>query len=138
MEQNMNQTPYAQRLHIGIFGNTNSGKSSLLNAITNQNHSLVSSLPGTTTDLVFKAMELNGIGPVAFIDTAGFEDTTELGQERIKRTYLAIEKTDIALILLDIEDLLKTKNPKFITESSEIFKLIERLKHLNQCLVWPT
>ena len=109
MEQNMNQTPYAQRLHIGIFGNTNSGKSSLLNAITNQNHSLVSSLPGTTTDLVFKAMELNGIGPVAFIDTAGFEDTTELGQERIKRTFLAIEKTDIALILIDIEVLFKTK-----------------------------
>ena len=57
MEQNMNQTPYAQRLHIGIFGNTNSGKSSLLNAITNQNHSLVSSLPGTTTDLVFKGRQ---------------------------------------------------------------------------------
>ena len=128
MEQNMNQTPYAQRLHIGIFGNTNSGKSSLLNAITNQNCALVSSLPGTTTDLVFKAMELNGIGPVAFIDTAGFEDTTELGQERIKRTYLAIEKTDIALILIDIENLFKTKNPKFISEDSEIFKLIERLK----------
>lgn len=128
MEQNMNQTPYAQRLHIGIFGNTNSGKSSLLNAITNQNCALVSSLPGTTTDLVYKAMELNGIGPVAFIDTAGFEDTTELGQERIKKTFLAIEKTDIALILFDIEDLFKTKNPKFISEDSEIFKLVEKLK----------
>lgn len=124
----MTETPNSQRLHIGIFGNTNSGKSSLLNAITNQNCALVSSLPGTTTDLVYKAMELNGIGPVAFIDTAGFEDTTELGQERIKKTFLAIEKTDIALILFDIEDLFKTKNPKFITESSEIYKLVEKLK----------
>ena len=124
----MTETPNSQRLHIGIFGNTNSGKSSLLNAITNQNCALVSSLPGTTTDLVYKAMELHGIGPVSFIDTAGFEDTTELGQERIKKTFLAIEKTDIALILFDIEDLFKTKNPKFISEDSEIFKLIEKLK----------
>lgn len=124
----MTETPNSQRLHIGIFGNTNSGKSSLLNAITNQNCALVSSLPGTTTDLVYKAMELNGIGPVAFIDTAGFEDTTELGQERIKKTFLAIEKTDIALILIDIENLFKTKNPKFISEDSEIFKLVEKLK----------
>ena len=109
----MTETPNSQRLHIGIFGNTNSGKSSLLNAITNQNCALVSSLPGTTTDLVYKAMELHGIGPVSFIDTAGFEDTTELGQERIKKTFLAIEKTDIALILFDIENLLKTKKAPF-------------------------
>ena len=108
----MTETPNSQRLHIGIFGNTNSGKSSFLNAITGQNHALVSEIAGTTTDLVFKAMELNGIGPVVFIDTAGFEDTSELGQERIKKTFLAIEKTDIALILFDIEDLFKTKNPK--------------------------
>ena len=124
----MTETPNSQRLHIGIFGNTNSGKSSFLNAITGQNHALVSEIAGTTTDLVFKAMELNGIGPVVFIDTAGFEDTSELGQERIKKTFLAIEKTDIALILFDIEDLFKTKNPKFITESSEIYKLVEKLK----------
>ena len=124
----MTETPNSQRLHIGIFGNTNSGKSSFLNAITGQNHALVSEIAGTTTDLVFKAMELNGIGPVVFIDTAGFEDTSELGQERIKKTFLAIEKTDIALILFDIEDLFKTKNPKFITNTSELFKLIERLK----------
>ncbi len=124
----MTETPNSQRLHIGIFGNTNSGKSSFLNAITGQNHALVSEIAGTTTDLVFKAMELNGIGPVVFIDTAGFEDTSELGQERIKKTFLAIEKTDIALILFDIEDLFKTKNPKFISEDSEIFKLVEKLK----------
>ena len=124
----MTETPNSQRLHIGIFGNTNSGKSSFLNAITGQNHALVSEIAGTTTDLVFKAMELNGIGPVVFIDTAGFEDTTELGQERIKKTFLAIEKTDIALILFDIEDFFKTKNPKFLTNTSELFKLIERLK----------
>lgn len=124
----MTQTPTSQRLHIGIFGNTNCGKSSFLNAITGQNHALVSEIAGTTTDLVFKPMELNGIGPVVFIDTAGFEDTSELGQERIKKTFLAIEKTDIALILFDIEDLFKTKNPKFITNTSELFKLIEKLK----------
>lgn len=124
----MTETPNSQRLHIGIFGNINSGKSSFLNAITGQNHALVSEIAGTTTDLVFKAMELNGIGPVVFIDTAGFEDTSELGQERIKKTFLAIEKTDIALILFDIEDLFKTKNPKFITNTSELFKLIEKLK----------
>ncbi len=123
----MTETPNSQRLHIGIFGNTNSGKSSLLNAITNQNHALVSHIAGTTTDLVFKPMELHGIGPVVFIDTAGFEDTTELGKERIEKTFLALEKTDIALIVFNTEDLIKSNNPKFITESREIFKLIEKL-----------
>lgn len=128
----MTQTPNSQRLHIGIFGNTNSGKSSFLNAITGQNHALVSEISGTTTDLVFKPMEISGIGPVVFIDTAGFEDTTELGQERIKKTFLAIEKTDVALILFNPENLLNQDYDKNQFEKnfldSQIANLIEKLK----------
>ncbi len=128
----MTQTPTSQRLHIGIFGNTNCGKSSFLNAITDQNHALVSEIAGTTTDLVFKPMEISGIGAVVFIDTAGFEDTTELGQERIKKTFLAIEKTDIALILFNPENLLNQDYDKNQFEKnfldSQIANLIEKLK----------
>lgn len=128
----MTQTPTSQRLHIGIFGNTNCGKSSFLNAITGQNHALVSEIAGTTTDLVFKPMEIAGIGAVVFIDTAGFEDTTELGQERIKKTFLAIEKTDVALILFNPENLLNQKFDKNQFEKnfldSQIANLIEKLK----------
>lgn len=128
----MTQTPTSQRLHIGIFGNTNSGKSSFLNAITGQNHALVSEIAGTTTDLVFKPMEISGIGAVVFIDTAGFEDTTELGQERIKKTFLALEKTDVALILFNPENLLNQKFDKNQFEKnfldSQIANLIEKLK----------
>jgi len=83
----MNKTPKNLRLHIGIFGRRNAGKSSLLNTITNQNISIVSNIPGTTTDPVEKAMELHLIGPVLFIDTAGIDDDQEpLGQLRIEKT----------------------------------------------------
>ena len=75
----LNDTPRSDRLHIGIFGRTNSGKSSLINALTNQNIALVSDVPGTTTDPVYKSMEIHGIGPCVFIDTAGFDDTGALG-----------------------------------------------------------
>lgn len=124
----MIETPTSQRLHIGIFGNTNCGKSSFLNGITGQNHALVSNIAGTTTDLVFKPMEIHGIGPVVFIDTAGFEDTSELGEERIKKTFLATEKTDVALILFNAEEVInKNFNEKNFLES-QIAKLIEKLK----------
>ena len=73
----LNDTPRANRLHIGIFGNTNSGKSSLVNALTGQDTALVSEIAGTTTDPVYKAMEIHGIGPCVFIDTAGFDDTAD-------------------------------------------------------------
>ena len=95
----LTDTPNASRLHIALFGRRNSGKSSLINALTGQDTALVSDTPGTTTDLVSKAMEIQGIGPCLFIDTPGFDDEGELGELRVSRTLKAIEKTDIALLL---------------------------------------
>jgi [FeFe] hydrogenase H-cluster maturation GTPase HydF len=98
----MNKTPRSNRTHIGIFGNRNVGKSSVINALTNQNISLVSDYAGTTTDPVFKSMEILPLGPVVLIDTAGIDDTGELGKLRVERTYDVINKTDIGLIVFDI------------------------------------
>lgn len=95
----LQDTPNANRLHIGIYGKRNSGKSSLLNAITNQNVSMVSKIAGTTTDPVIKAMELHGIGPVVFYDTAGFDDEGELGAMRVEKTSAVVDKTDIAIMV---------------------------------------
>lgn len=89
------------RLHIGIFGKTNVGKSSLLNRITNQNISIVSEVAGTTTDVVEKSMELLPIGPVNFLDTAGINDTTALGQERVEKTLKILNRVDIGVIVCD-------------------------------------
>ncbi len=97
----MNNTPNANRKHIGIYGNTNSGKSSLMNTILNQEISLVSSVEGTTTDPVQKAMELIPYGPVLLIDTAGLEDKTELGALRIKKSYEFLKRLDFALYVID-------------------------------------
>ncbi|MCL2698034.1 MAG: [FeFe] hydrogenase H-cluster maturation GTPase HydF [Oscillospiraceae bacterium] len=99
----MNNTPRAERLHIGIFGRRNAGKSSILNAITGQNAAVVSPAPGTTTDPVYKAMELPPLGPVMFIDTPGIDDEGELGELRIQKTKEIIRKTDIAVIVVDGE-----------------------------------
>ena len=96
---NLVHTPNANRLHIALFGKRNSGKSSLINALTGQDTALVSDTHGTTTDSVQKAMEIHGIGPCLFIDTPGFDDEGELGNRRIERTWKAVEKTDIALLL---------------------------------------
>ena len=96
---NLVHTPNANRLHIALFGKRNSGKSSLINALTGQDTALVSDTPGTTTDSVQKAMEIHGIGPCLFIDTPGFDDEGELGNRRIERTWKAVKKTDIALLL---------------------------------------
>ena len=98
---NLNETPRANRLHIGIYGRRNAGKSSLINALTGQNTALVSEEPGTTTDPVYKSMELHPIGPVVFIDTAGFDDEGELGNLRIERTEEVADRTDIGIIVLD-------------------------------------
>lgn len=101
----LNDTPRSNRLHIGIFGKRNSGKSTLINAITGHNTALVSDVAGTTTDPVYKTMEINGIGPCVLIDTAGFDDEGELGHMRVEKTRLALEKTDIALIVCCDEDI---------------------------------
>ena len=97
----MMNTPKGERLHISIFGQTNVGKSTLANAITNQAVSLVSPVAGTTTDPVYKAMELLPIGPVVIIDTAGFGDISELGELRLKKTEQIFEKTDMAIVVID-------------------------------------
>ena len=97
----MNETPSGERLHIGLFGRRNAGKSSLINAITGQVTAIVSETPGTTTDPVSKAMELLPIGPVVFIDTPGMDDENELGALRVARARQVMEKTDIALLVID-------------------------------------
>jgi len=98
---NFNTAPRSVRLHIGIFGKTNSGKSSLLNAITTHSTSLVSPIKGTTTDPVYKSIELYGLGPCVLIDTAGFDDDGQLGPLRIKKSEDALKKVDIAILLFD-------------------------------------
>jgi len=97
----LNDTPRANRLHIGIFGKRNSGKSSLINAITGHDTALVSEYAGTTADPVYKSMEIHGIGPCVLIDTAGFDDEGEIGELRVLRTQKAVYKTDIALFVFD-------------------------------------
>ena len=101
----LQSTPSANRLHIGIFGKRNSGKSSLINAITNQSTALVSEVAGTTTDPVYKAMEIRGLGPCMLIDTAGFDDVGRLGELRMQKTREALEKTDIAVLVCASEPL---------------------------------
>jgi small GTP-binding protein len=100
----MLDTPKANRLHIGIFGKRNAGKSSLINAITGQDIALVSNLPGTTTDPVYKTMELLPIGPVVLIDTAGMDDEGDIGELRIKKTREVMDKTDLALLIFTPDD----------------------------------
>lgn len=101
MSSGLNETPSANRIHIGIFGRRNSGKSSLINAVTGQDISIVSDVPGTTTDPVYKAMEILPLGPVILIDTPGLDDTGELGAMRVKKSIDVIRKCDIAVIVCD-------------------------------------
>ncbi len=96
----LNDTPRSERLNIGIFGKRNVGKSSLINALTGQDIAVVSPVAGTTTDPVYKSMEIHGIGPVVFIDTAGFDDVGDLGNMRISKTMDALKRTDIAILVL--------------------------------------
>ena len=110
------KTLKSMRLHIGIFGKTNVGKSAFLNRITNQDVSIVSDIAGTTTDVVEKSMELLPVGPVNFLDTAGINDSTALGEERIEKTMKVINRTDIAVIICDyngIDDYEKDLIKKF-------------------------
>ncbi len=97
----MNQTPSSERLHIAFFGMRNAGKSSVVNAVTGQRLAIVSDTPGTTTDPVYKAMELLPIGPVMMIDTPGIDDTGELGALRVGKSYQVLNKTDVAVLVVD-------------------------------------
>jgi len=97
----MNDTPKGSRLHISLFGRRNVGKSSVINALTNQDLALVSDVPGTTTDPVYKAMEILPLGPVMLIDTAGLDDRGDLGQLRVKKSMEVLEKTDVTLLVAD-------------------------------------
>ncbi len=112
----LNNTPSANRVHIGIFGKRNAGKSSVMNALTNQNLAIVSDVKGTTTDPVLKAMELLPLGPVVMIDTPGIDDEGELGALRIKKSYQMLNKTDVAVVVIDGAE-----------ESAEDKKLIEKI-----------
>ena len=97
----LNTTPSAERTHIGIFGRRNAGKSSLINALTGQSLAIVSEVKGTTTDPVLKAMELLPLGPVVMIDTPGLDDEGDLGALRIQKAYQILNKTDIAILVID-------------------------------------
>lgn len=97
----MNQTPASERVHISFFGKRNAGKSSVINAVTGQNLAIVSSVKGTTTDPVYKTMELLPLGPVMVIDTPGIDDEGELGSLRVRKSYQVLNKTDIAVLIVD-------------------------------------
>ncbi len=116
----LNNTPSANRVHIGIFGKRNAGKSSVMNALTNQNLAIVSDVKGTTTDPVLKAMELLPLGPVVMIDTPGIDDEGELGALRIRKSYQMLNKTDVAVLVIG--------GPE---ESAEDLILIEKIKAKN-------
>ena len=113
----LNATPSSERVHIGIFGKRNAGKSSLINAITGQNLAIVSEAKGTTTDPVYKAMELLPMGPVMIIDTPGIDDEGVLGSLRIQKAYQVLNKTDIALVIIDAA----------VGPSAEDLRLIKRI-----------
>ena len=117
MTTNLNQTPSANRTHIGIFGKRNAGKSSLINAITGQNYAIVSDVLGTTTDPVLKSMELLPLGPVVIIDTPGLDDEGTLGALRIQKAYQILNKTDIVVLVIDASS-------GVTKEDSEILKRI--------------
>ena len=115
----MNNIPMANRLHIAFFGKTNVGKSSVVNALTGQDLSIVSDIKGTTTDPVMKTMELLPLGPVVIIDTPGLNDVGELGQLRIKKTYQVLAKTDVAVVVIDVTDGITKEDEDIINRIKE-------------------
>lgn len=126
---NFNATPSANRLHIGIFGKVNSGKSSFLNAFTGQEASIVSDVAGTTTDVVSKAMEIAPLGPCVFIDTAGFDDMTMLGEVRIEKTRQAASKCDMAILV--IADKTGYNNEETVQDKENVIDLSEEKEWYN-------
>ena len=132
MGTTLNDTPSANRLHIGVFGKTNSGKSSLINAFTGQEVWIASDIAGTTTDPVYKAMEIHPLGACTIIDTAGFDDASELGAKRVEKTKLAAEKTDVAVIVFAADGIDKKEEVDQLQETDS--KTME--KHFAQELKW--
>lgn len=127
----LNSTPSADRIHIGIFGRRNAGKSSIINAITGQNLAIVSDTKGTTTDPVLKAMELLPLGPVVLIDTPGLDDEGDLGKLRIEKAYQILNKTDIALLIVDSSVGMTTEDEKILARIQD--KNIPHLVVYNKC-----
>ena len=117
----LNSTPSADRVHISFFGRRNAGKSSIVNAVTGQKLAIVSDVLGTTTDPVLKAMELLPLGPVVIVDTPGIDDTGELGSLRVKRSYQMLNKTDVAVVVID----------SAVGKTDEDIMLIEKIKQKN-------
>lgn len=143
----LNNTPSSERVHIGIFGKRNAGKSSVINAITGQNLAIVSEVKGTTTDPVLKAMELLPLGPVVMIDTPGLDDEGELGALRIQKAYQTLNKTDIAILVMDgnvgmtkeDEDILnriKAKNIPYILVKNKADLVPERETEPSKNVLW--
>ena len=124
----LNNTPSSERVHIAFFGKRNAGKSSIVNAVTGQNLSIVSDILGTTTDPVLKTMELLPLGPVVIIDTPGIDDTGELGSLRVKKSYQILNKTDVAVLVVDSS----------VGLSEEDIALLEKIKqkHIPYAVVY--
>jgi [FeFe] hydrogenase H-cluster maturation GTPase HydF len=129
--ESLNATPMANRFTIGLFGRRNAGKSSLLNALTGQDIAVVSEVAGTTTDPVYKAMELLPVGPVVFIDTAGLDDTGELGKLRVEKTYEILRKVNLAIVVVEVESGVTTFETEFIEQLQR--RKIPGICVLNKC-----
>lgn len=137
----LNSSPQSIRVHIGLFGKRNAGKSSIINAITNQEAAIVSNIPGTTTDPVFRPMEILPIGPCVLIDTAGLDDVGTLGEQRINKSLDVLNKTDVALLVIDGSaglseddlDLIKKLNSKNIPHLLVLNK-IDKIKNISEVL----
>jgi len=129
--EDMNSTPMANRFTIGLFGRRNAGKSSLINALTGQPIAVTSEVPGTTTDPVFKAMELLPLGPIVLIDTAGLDDSGELGKLRIEKTYEALRKCNLAILVADAQDGITEFESEFAKQLKR--RMIPSFCVLNKC-----
>lgn len=144
----LNSTPSSERVHIGIFGKRNAGKSSVINAITGQNLAVVSEIKGTTTDPVYKAMELLPLGPVTIIDTPGIDDVGELGNLRVQKSHQILNKTDIAVLVIDGTDGMKKEDeelknkfidkniPYVIVMNKEDLIQNDKLKDTDSNIIW--
>jgi [FeFe] hydrogenase H-cluster maturation GTPase HydF len=132
----LNDTPSGDRVHIGFFGRRNAGKSSVVNAVTGQDLAIVSDIKGTTTDPVYKAMEILPLGPVMLIDTPGIDDTGELGEKRVRKAYQVLNKTDVAVLVADLSLRNDTGVDGGLTgEEEELIRLF-KAKEVNYILAW--